>query len=487
MGLDVGGGSARCLLLDPDGGAVHAVAEPWQPPRDPADGEADTGVIWSTLARASRAALAAAGARAEDVAGIAVTAMRLGAVALDAADRVLYAGWNGDLRALEIGLELAERHGEVWGPRVGRWPAPNGLPARLVWLEREHPGLRARVASLLALNDQIALRLCGEHATDLSQAGETMLLDVKTGDWAADCLAEIGAARELFPAPRPSGSRLGELRADAARTLGLAPGTPVAVGGGDTQCALLGAGAIEPGSSCVVGGTTAPVQRVLDRPLVDPELRLWTGWHVVPGRWVLESNAGPTGLTLDWAAALLFPGVPDPVAQLLAAAAAAPPGADGMRSTLGAHVWDARRLIPGMRSLSMSSMTLVRAGEGSRGLIARAIIEGLICALRANFEQLVVCAGEPTGDVRLAGGLSRSPLLARLLADALDRPVVAARTPQTSALGAALCAGVGAGILDDLAAGAGLVGEGARVEPEPAAVRAHSELYAAWREHLDAE
>ncbi len=97
-----------------------------------------------------------------------------------------------------------------------------------------------------------------------------------------------------------SRDRLGKLTRAAAAHLGLEAGTPVAVGGPDTQCGLLGMGAVEEGQIGVVAGTTTPVQMVLPKPVVDPEMRTWTGLHVLPGVYVLESNAGQTGSTLDW-------------------------------------------------------------------------------------------------------------------------------------------------------------------------------------------
>jgi autoinducer 2 (AI-2) kinase len=79
----------------------------------------------------------------------------------------------------------------------------------------------------------------------------------------------------------------------------------VAVGGGDTQCGLLGAGVVAAGGLGVIAGTSSPVLSLVDQPRLDPEARLWTVPHVIPGLWALESNGGALGEALDWIAGLL--------------------------------------------------------------------------------------------------------------------------------------------------------------------------------------
>src|SRR4030095_7686735 len=110
---------------------------------------------------------------------------------------------------------------------------------------------------------------------------------------------------------------------DAAERFGLREGIAVAAGGADTQCALLGAGAIAAGQAGLVAGpsapgTSAPVEIVSARAIVDPDGLLWTECHVVPDRWVVESNAGPLGESLEWAAGVLFADAAQPRARLFA-------------------------------------------------------------------------------------------------------------------------------------------------------------------------
>ncbi|MFN3761900.1 MAG: FGGY family carbohydrate kinase [Anaerolineae bacterium] len=320
LGLDAGSGSVRALLVDVESGRTTVAVRRWEHPPAAEGGWAydlDTDRNWALLAEAVREALARAGAAPADVAGIAAASMRHSLV-LVREGRVLFAVPNRDARAAAEGMEMAARWGDTLYNRTGGWPAPVFMAPRLAWLARNHPRwLEGAVA--LTVGDWVAFRLCGEAATDFSHAGETMLFDVARREWMTDFLAELGLPPSLLPPVRPAGTLLGQLT-PAAADLGLAPGIPVAVGGADTQCALLALGATGPGDVGIVAGTTGPVQGVADRPLLDPEGRLWTRPHLLPDRWVVESNAGPLGEALEWLAGLLFPESPRPVARLIGGA-----------------------------------------------------------------------------------------------------------------------------------------------------------------------
>jgi autoinducer 2 (AI-2) kinase len=477
LGLDVGGGGGRALLVDAETGEVQRAFRGWLPSTE---SDVDLELVWRSLADASREVLARAAAPPGSVAGVAATSMRLGAVLLDPAGTALYSGWNRDLRAVPQGLEIGARHGAELAAAVGRWPVPNGLAARLHWLAQRDPARLERAASALALSDWVSFRLCGERITDFSQAAETLLLDVRARAWSDEWIARLELPRGIFPPIAAAGRALGKLRPDAARDLGLGTDTVVGLGGGDTQCGLLGCAALRPADMVVVAGTTAPVQQVLERACVDPSARLWTGLHVADRRWVVESNAGPVGEALDWLAHVLYAGSAVPAAALLDDAAASAAGAGGMLSSFGATVFDAHALRPSYGSIALPNIG-VETGASARALLARAAVEGLVHALRANVDQIVALTGESPAHVSLCGGLSRSAGFAGILADALERPVACARVAESSGLGAALCAAVGAGLFPDLdQAARALARTAPPLEPDPARSRVLAERRGAW-------
>lgn len=491
MALDAGGGGGRCLLVDIDNRKTTRSFRPWTHPAAPGTSGLGTDLhletIWSRLAEAVREALSCASAGAEDVLGIAVTSTRHTTVLLDTEGSPIFAAPNRDGRAFMEALQLAAQHGERLYARTGRWPIPLASAARLAWLAANQPKLWKRAAVVLSLNDWVAYRLSGELATEPSQAEETLLLDVEKRAWGHDLAELLAVPERLLPPLRNAGTRLGGLTSNAAAALGLRAGTPVAVAGGDTQSGLLGAGAVAPGQVAVIAGTTVPLQLVLDRPAIDPRQRIWTGCHVVPGLWVLESNAGPMGDALEWLAETLYPEAPNPAARFLAEAGRSEPGAAGLLSTFGSSIMNARDLKLPIGTLTFSHMTAGNGG-GRRRHLNRAVVDGMAYAIRANLEQVREIAGREIGSLALAGGISRSAAFAQAVADALGVPVEVGATGEATALGAAIAAGVGTGLFPDLAAGArALRSKPALFEPHTAASAAYRERYEQWRRLLAAE
>jgi autoinducer 2 (AI-2) kinase len=483
LGLDVGGGGVRCLVAAAEGGACTSVSTPLvaRPQPDvPMSAVFAPEELWSGVREAVRDALASQGCAPDAVAGIAVTSMRHASALLDAEGAPLALTSNRDARGLAVALELAAESGELLHRQTGHWPHPVEAAARLLWIRREAPALAERVARAVSLSDWLAFRLCGELATDASQACESLAFDAARGAWAPERTLRLGLPAAWFPPLRAAGSRLGSLQPAVAHELGLRAGTPVAVGGADTQCALLAAGVVTPGALGIVAGSTAPVLQVHGAPILDPDARLWTVAHLVPGLHALESNAGGMGQALEWIAGLLFPGEAHPVLHLLAEAAGSPPGAAGTLSSIGAGVMDARRMSLPIGSLTASP--LLSADDPSRRRhAARAVLEGMAFALRANVEQIEAVSGQRSATLRLAGGLSRSELFAEITSQVLGRPVEVAAVSETSALGAAICAGVGAGLFRDLVEGAGALARVARRwEPAPERAAFYAELYAGW-------
>jgi autoinducer 2 (AI-2) kinase len=485
MGLDFGGGGARCLLVHPESGQVHTAFRAWSiesDPADPACSSIDVERSWALLGEATREALDRAGTTSDRILGLAASSVRHGSVVLDADGAELLATWNRDVRGLAAILELAAQHGGELHRRTGHWPHPVLPAGRLRWMATQDPEAWARAATHLSVSDWVAYRLCGVIASEASQAGETLLFDLEARDWAWDLVDRLEVPRGLLPEIRDAGSRLGVLSDTGAAVLGLRAGTPVAVGGADTQCGLLGAGVVASGQLGAIAGTSAPVQQLLDHPGLDADAKLWGVHHVIPGLWALESNGGAMGTALDWIGGLLYPGAEHPVLELLAEAAKSRVGAAGILSTVGAEVMDARQPRLPVGEITLSYLTAADDPSRRRHL-ARAVLEGMAFATRANVEQVLVASAAEPPALRLAGGLSRSAFFTQLLSDVSGRTVEVSATPEASALGAAICAGVGAGVFRDLAEGAdGLARVARRHQPEPQRAAAYQDLYRGWQE-----
>jgi len=455
---------------------------------DPARGKANLGQgpdldlerVWAVLGDVIREALAAAAASPEDVAGLAVSSYRFSTLVQAADGNVVLAASNRDARATAQWLRLGEARSAALHADSGLWPMAIHTSVRLLWLREEQPNDLLRTAVVYSLSDWVNWRLCGVQATDPSQAGCSGLFSLEERQWSRASLEALGLPADIFPSVRESGTPLGALAPAAARDLGLPAGLPISVGGGDTQCGLLGAGALAPGQAAWVAGTTAPLQLVTDSPVLDPDGVLWSGHHVVPGRSVLECNGGPVGDALGWISHLLFPEAPEPELRLFAEAEAYPMGASGLLSTLGADRINPHK--PGMPVGQITLNHLVCSPEQARPALARAVVEGVAYGVRADLERLESLAGTTVSELRMVGGLARSDVLAKVLASALGRPVVVPLSHEATALGAALCAGVGSGLFEDLAAAAQLVRYRATLEPVAAERETAERVYAGWTE-----
>jgi autoinducer 2 (AI-2) kinase len=438
----------------------------------------DLDAMWSTLCRATRDVIEQAGIERDFIVGVAATSLRHGLVVIDTKGEKVYAGPTADARATAEAFALAAERGAELQTRTGRWPTPVFGALRLQWLAKNDPEGFARAEVALSVSDWVAWRLCGESAFDRTHACETLLLDIDQGAWAPDLAETLGIPARLLPPLLEPGAPRGRLSNAAAADLGLPPGIPVAQGGADTSCGLLGVGVVDAGQAAIVAGTSAPLQMVVAEGLRGE--RIWTGHHLLPEVRVLESNAGVMGEALEFAAHMLFADDPTPAARLLAEAGASEPGARGMQSSVGAEIMDARALAIPVGQIMFSHLGMDREPDARRHM-ARAIAEGLAYSARANLEQLEEIAGQCAPALHMTGGMSRSHSWASIVANVLDRPVHRGDAPEGSAIGAALCAAVGAGRFEDLRSAAeALVRLQPAVEPDPQDAARYAELYPGW-------
>ncbi len=488
MAFDLGGGSGRCLLADLDTGITYSTKRNWSYPVAPNTAglgyDLDLEDMWRKLGEASRQVMEEAGAGPGDVLGMAATSMRNTTVLLDADDRVLFATPNQDGRALGDAFTLAAERGMEFYQAGGHWPGPIFTGPRLLWLRNNAPELLGRATRVSCLSDWVGFRLSGSLYAEKSQAGETILFDHRKHDWALELIESLGVSAGMFPETVDAGTPIGSLTREAAEHLGLAPGIPVAAGGADTQCGLLGAGCMRDGDIGVVAGTSMSVQQVTGDYVLDGEGRLWSGQHVVPGLYVLESNGLLSGTVLEWFSRILRPDSGDPFAVLFAEAARSEPGAAGVYSTFGAHVGDARSINVILGSLTMSHMVTPDT-LACRNHISRALLEGISYSAWANVRQVIEVSGMDPDAIAVGAGMSRSVLWTQIVSDVAGKAVRVHSVPENSALGAAICAGVGAGVFPDLMEGAKRLVSVEREQRPGADSEKYQVLYAGWREAMD--
>ena len=455
MGIDIGGGGMRCLLVNAHDASCVSAFRPWSfLPETHLSGLAlgiDLDLAWNLIGEACREVIASAGIAGEQIASVAVSAIRCGTVIIDRDGRPIFAVSNRDTRAVLESAELAAEYGDVLHRETGLWPTSIHLPARFRMLQKTRPAVLEAADCVFSLGDWVNFSLCGAKATDFSQAGVTQLFNLTTREWNASQIEKLGVSAGILPQVLESGSALGNVSPQAAAHLGLSISTVVGLGGGDSQCSMLGAGAIRPGAVACIAGTTTPIMLVSDRPVIDDQGRTWSGHHVVPGLFVLESSGGTMGETLTFMARLLFPEAPEPELRVFAEAAQSDYGAMGMVSTFGADVTNFRNPAMPAGQITLSHLTCA-TDENPRRHLCRAVIEGYACGVRANLKALGQITKESYRELYLTAGFSRSRIFAQMLADIIDGSVTRAGQSLSSGLGAAICAAVAAGTFKDMAA-----------------------------------
>jgi xylulokinase len=498
LGLDIGTSGAKALLCD-EGGKVLATAtaeyplytpQPLWSEQDPAD--------WWRGARAAIVdVLRQAGVAGDQVAGLGMTGQMHGAVFLDAQDRVIRPAllWNDQRTAAEC-AEITERVGAARLIELAGNPALTGFQApKVVWLRNHEPENYARLARVLLPKDYIRLLLTGVAAADASDAAGTLLLDLRARDWSDEILRALGIPREWLPQVVEGPDVTGGLLPAVAAELGLPAGLPVIAGGGDNAAAAVGTGITRTGVISSSIGTSGVLFAHADTIALDPQGRLHTFCHAVPGKYHLMAVTLSAGGSFQWLRNTLRLEIGDlrlaaahegslesPISnlsydRLTSLAAETPIGAEGL--IFLPYLTGERT--PHLDPLARGAFV----GLTSRhtiGHLARAVMEGVTFSLRDGLE-IMRALGLPLGEVRATGGGGKSAMWRQMQADIYGAEVATLAAEEGPAYGAALLAGVGAGLFADVGAAVErcVVVSGV-TRPDPAAQERYERVYTIYRD-----
>jgi xylulokinase len=477
LGLDVSTTATKAVLLD-QGGAVHVAACPeysFESPR-PLWSEQDPQLWWDGTMHAIRAVLDGSGIRGEDVEAVGLAGQMHGLVALDSADRVLRPAilWNDQRTEDECDLIRETIGRERLIAITGNDALPGFTAPKLLWVRRNEPEVWSEIAHIVLPKDFVRLRLTGDHAVDRADGSGTLLFDLRARDWSDDVVDALGIDGAWLPRTHEGTAVTGSISAEAAETTGLKAGTPVVAGGGDQAAAAVGVGAVEPGVVSLSLGTSGVLFATTDGPLIDPEGRLHSFCHAVPGRWhvmgVMLSAAG----SLRWFRDALAPGAE--FATLVDEANDVPAGCDGL---LFLPYLSGERT-PYPDPLARGGFIGLTAHHG-RPHMTRSVLEGVAFGLRDSLELMRSVGVGGFEEIRATGGGSRSPLWRRILADVLETTVVTTMTSEGAAQGAAMLAAVGIGwfpTVEDACRRLVMLGE--RVDPSGPS-RVYHERYGQYR------
>ena len=441
LGIDVGTGGTRALLVDERGKVRHACTAPHEDMRmeRPLWAEQRPENWWDAAQLAVRGVLAEAGVAGTEVRGIGLSGQMHGLVILDAANQVIRPAliWCDQRSQEQVdAINAAVSKETVLACTANPVLTGFTLP-KLLWVRDHEPALFARVRKVLLPKDYVRFRLTGEYASDVSDASGTALFDVVRRQWSFEMADKLGLDRGILPTAVESSALSGKVSRIAAAVTGLAEGTPVVGGAGDQAASAVGNGVVEPGLvSCTIG-TSGVVFAHMASPAYDPQGRVHTFCHAVPGAWHVMGVTQGAGLSLQWFRNRLAPGAG--YDALTAEAAQAPAGSNGL-------FW--LPYLMGERTPHLDAAArggwIGLTASHTRADLIRALLEGVSYSQKDCLE-IIENMGASVASVRVSGGGARSAFWRQMLADVFGRRAVVLETQEGSAYGAALLALVGSG------------------------------------------
>jgi xylulokinase len=484
LGIDVGTGGTRAVLIDARGQVISAATAEHQPMSSPRIGWAEQSPEdwWRAACQAIKQCLARGSATAaQEISAIGLTGQMHGLVLLDAQNQVVRPAiiWC-DQRTDEECREITRLTGAERLIELTANPALTGFTLPKIWWVRKHePEKWARVRSLMLPKDYIRFRLTGARAIDVADASGTLMFDVVHRRWSQPMLEISKLDKGLLPKVFESPEITGYVNEEGARLAGLRAGIPVVAGAGDQAAGAVGMGIATPGAVSATIGTSGVVFAATSKPVLEPKGRIHTFCHAIPNRWHVMGVTQGAGLSLRWFRDQFGAGTDDgqdPYQRLAEEAAKTPPGADGLFWTPYLMGERTPHLDPNARG-ALVGIT----AQHTRAHVIRAIMEGVAFSLRDTLT-LFREIGVPIESIRLGGGGARSALWQQIQADIYGMPVELIEAEEGGAYGAALLAGVGCGNWPSVeAACESAVRVAKRVEPNPTAAALMDLQYAEYR------
>ncbi|MBI4578494.1 MAG: hypothetical protein HY718_02260 [Planctomycetes bacterium] len=452
LGIDLGTTGLKAAIFDERGGLCGLGYERCAMlPNGRGWAEQDPENWWEACQRAVHQAIAAARIDPRGVAGVGLSGFHHCPVFLGSQNRpVRPTIITHDQRLYDSWQELA--HTDVLGQitaRTGSMVSQGHFPPIFHYVRKHDPEMLRKTRHIVLPKDYLRLRLTGVLGTEICDATGTNLVKMPEDRWSPDLCALAEVPPALLPPIRMSHEVCREVTAEAAAVTGLAAGTPVVYGGGDSHCALLGLGVIRSGEIGLLLGTNGTMRAVFEGFAKHPQHMVWVQQHVVPGMFTVSASTMAGASVLEWfknnfCPDLFADGELAGYEAIQQAAARIPAGSDGL--VFNPYIFGERSPFCNPRACAtFSGLTFLH----TRAHFLRSVLEGVACCLAECMElieQVAVARHETMGPIRMGGGGSRMALWPSIISSVLKRPIALVKQPEVGCLGAAMLAGIGTGV-----------------------------------------
>lgn len=441
---------------------------------------------WEAVCCSTKQVIHDSMARASEVKCVTFSAHTMGCLPVNRAGKplrraIIWADQRASAEAESIGDKIDPN--ELYRITGHRMEAVYSLP-KMLWIRRAESDVYKDTYKFLNAKDFIISRFAGSFMTDEATASVTNAFDITERRWSEIIVQAARLDTEKLPPVCPSTQIVGDVTTEASRESGLAPGTPVVLGGGDGACGALGAGAYYPGAMCAYLGSSAWIAAAGNAPSYDPERRSAALCHVVPGMYFESGTMQAAGASIDWACRSLYGagGSQRPwnfmdIDRVSSDVAAAPKGARGLLFLpylMGERCpwWD-RRARGAFVGLSM---------RHGRPDMIRAVLEGVMYNMRLILEVFQSRGASPE-ILPIIGGGANNSLWLTIMADVIGIPVQPLRPAhEATSIGAAVVGGVGIRIYRDFSVTENMVTPLDPIAPDAEAHSRYTALFRTFKE-----
>jgi xylulokinase len=452
LGIDLGTSSVKAILVS-EGGEIIASSSQGYPIYSPHPGwtEQDPEEWWESTIRAVRASIHQSHIKPSQIKAVGLSGQTHGTVLvgknlLPLRKAIIWMDQRSIAQTQWLQQSIGKRLSRITGlPIATGFMAPS-----LLWIRENESGIWKKIYQFLLPKDYIRLKLTGNLASDVTDAGGTLLLDTGKRKWSPETLQKLEIPASFAPPLYESCQVTGKITKKAAKEISLKEGTPVSGGGADQIMGAVGNGIVEPGRVACSIGTGGLVVTSMDHPQVAPEKGLHTIPHAIAGKWVLMGAILSGGSSLSWF-----------YKQVISAKEKTLKGENSYRSLF-------REVLPSPAASKGLIFLPYLKGERTpyldpqaRGAfiglslqhnrrdLTRAIMEGVVFALRQSLEKFKELGIEITSVITWGGG-AKNKLWRQIQADIFNVPILISPTQEGSAYGAAVTAAVSIGIFSSI-------------------------------------